>query len=369
MNNFLLKGIYVIAVNFLFPFTGISQTIADTTASPVLAPSLQKGLFETGEVFEITLSGNTRELLNDRGKISQFHPMLLSYKKQGSSDVLLETEIRTRGHFRKIKENCIYPPLLIHFSKTESLKSSIFKEQDKIKLVMPCQGDEYVIHEWLVYKLYNLVTPKSFRTQLVTVKLEDSKNKKTSSSFYGILLEEEQQMAKRNGVVAVKKKMRPEQTEPDAFLTTAVFEYLIGNTDWSVQYLQNIKLLALDSNAVPATVPYDFDLAGIVDAPYAKPAEELNMSSVRERRYRGYCLQDMKKFDSVIALYNRLKTDIYSVYNDCPLLGAKYKKTVIKYLDEFYATINNARTVKKEFEYPCDKNGTGNVVIKGLREE
>ena len=73
------------------------------------------------------------------------------------------------------------------------------------------------------------------------------------------------------------------------------------------------------------------------------------MSSVLERRYRGYCLQDMKKFDSVIALHNRLKKDIYSVYTDCPLQGAKYKKAVIKYLDEFYATINNAGTVKKEF--------------------
>ena len=163
--------------------------------------------------------------------------------------------------------------------------------------------------------------------------------------------------------------MRPDQTDQEAFLTMAVFEYLVGNTDWSVQYLQNIKLLAPDSSAVPATVPYDFDLAGIVDAPYAKPAEELDMNSVRQRRYRGYCIYDMKKFEPVIALYNRLKKDIYSIYTGCPLLDEKYKKATVKYLDEFYATINDPKKWQKDFTYPCDPNGTGNVVIKGLRED
>ncbi len=135
-----------------------------------------------------------------------------------------------------------------------------------------------------------------------------------------------------------------------------------------IQYLQNIKLIAADSNAVPTTVPYDFDMSGLVSTPYARPAEELNMISVRQRRYRGYCMQDMKKFDETIALYNNLKKDIYGVIENCPLLDAKYISSTLKFFDEFYATINNAASLKKEFGYPCDKNGTGNVVIKGLRE-
>jgi hypothetical protein len=258
---------------------------------------------------------------------------------------------------------------LIQFPKDGPQLSSAFREQKKLKLVMPCQGEEYVIREWLVYKLYNLVTPKSFRARLVKVKLEDARNKKSIAPFYGILLEEEKQMAKRNRAVAVEQKLRPEQTQADAFLNMTVFQYLIGNTDWSVQYLHNIKLLMPESQAVPVTVPYDFDHAGIVNAPYAHPAEELRMRSVRERRYRGYCMQDMKAFEPVIAQYNRLKNDIYKTYSDCPLLDAKYIKSTLQYLDEFYATINNPKAWQKEFGYPCDKKGTGNVVIKGLKEE
>src|SRR5207253_8215845 len=146
----------------------------------------------------------------------------------------------------------------------------------------------------------------------VKVELDDVKKKKNRDPFYGILLEEEEQMAKRNHSVLLDKKMiKPEQAEVNNFLTMAVFEYLIGNTDWSVQYQQNIKLLLQDSAAVPMTVPYDFDHAGLVNAPYAKPAEELQMYSVVDRRYRGYCVLDMKEFKEVISLYKQLKKEIY----------------------------------------------------------
>jgi hypothetical protein len=352
---------------FLLFFKAWTQT--SSSESVLKKPTAEKGLFDTDDVLHISLKGNLRNLLNDRTDIPKNYPLVLSYRKEDSSEIIIPVEVKTRGHFRRLKENCDYPPLSLNFSKSEILKSSIFKKQDKLKLVMPCQGDEYVIREWMVYKIYNLVTPKSFRARLVKVTLEDAKNKKAASPFYGILLEEEKQMAKRNGVVAVDRKIRPEQTERDAFLTMAVFEYLIGNTDWSIQYLQNIKLLAPDSAAVPITVPYDFDHAGLVNAPYARPAEELLMSSIRERRYRGYCVQDLKVFDKVIDHFNKLKNDIYALYTTCPLLDAKYLKATIKYFDDFYATINNPGTLKKHFLYPCDKNGTGNVVIRGLKED
>lgn len=352
-----------------FPSTGNAQLPVDSAASAVQHLANRKSLFESDAILEITLSGNIKELLNDRSENSQYHPMLLSYKEEDSSDVAIPVRMKTRGHFRKLRENCFYPPLQINFSKNDLLYASVFKEQDKLKLVMPCKEDDYIIREWLVYKLYNLVTPQSFRARLVRVKLVDTKNKKTFTPFYTIMIEEEKQMARRNGLIAVNKKLQPTQTQREAFLQMAVFEYLAGNTDWGIQYLQNIKLIALDSNAVPIAVPYDFDHAGIVNAPYAHPAEELQMSSVRERRYRGFCIEDMHQFDAVIHLYNSLKNEIYSTYTTCTLLDEKYIKTTVKYLDDFYAIINNPTLLQKEFGYPCDKNGTGNVIIKGLREE
>jgi hypothetical protein len=338
-----------------------------TAISAQTKPASVEGLFENDSVLKITLSGNLRDLMTDKADNPQNHPVTVAYMQDGK-EISVNAEAKTRGHFRRTMGNCTYPPVLLQFTKNETLSSSIFKEQDKLKLVMPCVGDDYVIKEWLVYKIYNLVTPKSFKARLVSVELYDSKKKKSTSPFYGILLEEDKQMAKRNNDVLVKRELRPEQTDAEAFLTMAVFEYLVGNTDWSVQY-QNIKLVAPDSLAIPTTVPYDFDHAGLVSPPYAKPAEELQMNSVRERRYRGYCMQNMEKFGDAIVLYNKLKPAIYKLYTDCTLLDPKYVKSTIKYFDEFYETINDPAKLKKEFGYPCDKNGTGNVVIKGLRGE
>jgi len=354
---------FICVTMLLFSVTGYGQ------APSLQEPSPAPGLFETDKIIDIILSGNVWDILGDRGDNPQLHPIKVAYKGEDSSEISLPAEGRARGHFRKIPENCYYPPILVQFTKSDALKSSIFKEQDKIKLVMPCKGDDYVVREWLVYKLYNLVTPKSLRARLVRAKLTNAKSNKADPSFYGILLEEEKQMAKRNGAIAVTRKLLPGEVSEQDFLTMTVFEYLIGNTDWSIQYLQNIKLIATDSGAIATAVAYDFDMAGIVNTRYAKPAEELQMNSVRDRRYRGYCIEDMKKFDQSIALFNRIKKDIYSLYNDCTLVDEKYKKSTIQYLDEFYAVINNPDKLKKEFGYPCDKNGTGRVVIKGLKDQ
>ncbi|HXB30613.1 MAG TPA: hypothetical protein VNW49_12385 [Puia sp.] len=350
---------------FFSPLHDYNQEIRDSVSAVPQNPR-ENGLFDSYNVLEISLKGNVRELLNDRSDNPRNHPFHLIYKGEDSSLISVPVEAKTRGNFRKQKGNCSHPPVLLQFPKGDIKKSSIFKDNKKLKLVMPCRGDQSVIHEWLVYRLYNLITPKSFRARLVKVKLEDSKNNKEVKPFYGMLLEEEKQMAERNGDIPDKRKLRPEEIETNSFITLAVFEYLIGNTDWSIQFLHNIKLISNSSGSAPIAVPYDFDMSGIVNTFYAKPAEELNMRSVRHRRYRGYCILDMKKYDESIALYNKLKEDIYSLYTKCSLLDAKYIKSTVNFLNDFYTTINDAKEVKNEFEYPCYKHGTGHIVIKGL---
>jgi len=366
--NYCIYSVLVVCYLFL-PLNGNSQDAKNSISQAAEPVSQEKGLFTTDDVLEIRLSGDIRELLNDISDKPQLHHLRLSYRQKDSSVISIPVDAKTRGNFRRLSGNCYYPPILLQFPKGNDTNTSIFKGENKLKLVMPCKGDQYIIYEWLVYRLYNVITPKSFRARLVRLKLEN-KNGKESSPFYGILLEEEKQMAQRNGAVSIKKvKLAPQQTETESFLVMAMFEYLIGNTDWCVQYMQNIKLIAVDSTSVPTAVPYDFDMSGIVNSPYAKPAEELRLSSCRERRYRGYCILDMQQFDKAIELYNNRKEEIYSIYTKCTLLDAKYIKSTVKFLDEFYATINNPKALEKAFGYPCDKSGTGNVLIKGLRED
>lgn len=370
---YVMKNTYIIYLEFFIVcifFININFLDAQTeTPVPVVAAiPAETGLFDSDEPLHITLSGSIRALLGDRLGNPKKYACTLSCAGKDSVASIFPVEVSTRGHFRRLAENCAYPPLRIRFPKDSAHSNTVFWGQQKLKLVMPCTDDAYIVREWLVYKLYNLVTPFSFRARLVRVTLVDDKNKKERGPFYGILIEEEAQMAKRNGMVAIDRKMKPKQTQTDAFLSMAVFQYLIGNTDWSVQFLQNIKLMATDSAAPPVAIPYDFDHSGMVNAPYAGPPVELQMQSVKQRRYRGYCVADMKLFEPVIAQYKHLKNDIYGVYTGCALLDPKYVKSTVQYLDDFYETIESPKGWQKEFFYPCDPKGTGNVVIKGLKD-
>ncbi len=333
-----------------------------------VAQSQSTGLFDSDEIMEFTLRGDLKTLFRDRGDDSQYYPATIYYTNVNDT-FNIPIKIKTRGHFRKISANCTYPPILLNFAKSTTPENSVFYGQDKMKLVTPCRGDQYVIHEYLVYKLYNLITPKSFKARLVKVTYQDTVKNKSTGPYYGMLLEEEDQMAKRNQSISLDKiGFRPEHTQKEDFLKMAVFQYMIGNTDWSVQYLQNIKLISVDSISWPSVVPYDFDHAGIVRTPYAKPAEELKMNSTLERRYRGYCISEMNQYTEIFSLFNQLKEDFYAVYEGNPLLSSGYQKQTLKFLELFFDTINDPVKAQKEFSYPCNKYGTGNVVIKGLRK-
>jgi hypothetical protein len=327
-----------------------------------------KGFFDSAEILEISMRGEFDKLFKDTKGEPQYFDFLLTYVDNFQKPTEIPLKVRTRGHFRREMNICTFPPLLLNFAKG-NVNNTIFQNQDKLKLVMPCKGEKYLLREFYVYKLYNLITDQSYKVRLVKLTLEDlSPKSKDFEPFLCFLIEEEEQMAKRNNMVSVDQELiRPESIVKDDFLRMSVFQYLIGNTDWSVQYRQNIKLMNVDKPSLPIAVPYDFDHAGIVEAPYAKPAPELKMLSVTERRYRGYCIEDIQIFEPTIELFNSKKDEIYSLYATSTILDEKTIKSTTKYLNSFFATINNSKKLKSEFQYPCLQEGTGNVVIKGLK--
>jgi hypothetical protein len=357
--------IFFFGFTFFYPLNLEAQTQSISQFNKDKTPGAGK-LFDNDDLLHFKLKGKLNDLFKDISDNNSYHPVLLQYLEKDSSLVSLELMAKTRGHFRRIKGNCSMPPLLLDFPKKENFKNTIFENQTKLKLVVPCRGDDYVIREYLVYKLYNLISDNSFRAKLVMVDFEDSLNHRKPETHFCILLEDEKKMAERNQSFVLKKKMLDmRSTDIQEFEKMAVFQYMIGNTDWGVPYLQNIVLIAKDSAQAPITVPYDFDHAGIVDASYAAPAPELEIPSILVRLYRGFCETDMKNFAETFALFNHLKNDIYKVYTNCPLLNARDIKFTTKFLDDFYATINNNKKIEQEFGEPCRTKVR--VEIKGLK--
>ncbi|MBX2876164.1 MAG: CotH kinase family protein [Saprospiraceae bacterium] len=335
-----------------------------------IGSSAQGKLFDSDTILELELSGDTRSLFNDREGEASYFKMELTYQDSSGEQIVHPLKVKTRGNFRRDRTNCFYPPLWLNFPKSKIPENSVFAGQDKIKLVTPCRDQKYVVREYLAYKLYQMLSPMSFQARLVKVRYKDSSKGKSSQALYGIILEDKDEMAARNGGKIIKrKKVRPNKTDQSLFLKMATFEYLIGNTDWSIEYQHNVKLMLKDGNLSPLPVPYDFDHAGIVRAPYAQPAPALQMSSIQERRYRGYCVEDMSAFEETFAFFNTHKEAIYKLYQEHPLLEKRYKRSTGKFLDTFYKTINSPKASKKAFLYPCNKQGTAKFIIRGLNTD
>lgn len=305
-------------------------------------------LFASDSVLAFTLTAPFPRILKDRGDKPGTHAAQLRYQPDGAEALTLPVKLTVRGNFRKQWNNCSFPPLLLDVPKKKA-SSSVFANQNKLKLVTHCEGEEYIVREYLVYRLYNLLTEYSFRARLCRVTYVDSAGKRPTETRWGALLEDENDLVKRSGSLPNKlRQISMDNMDSLSMATLAVFEYLIGNTDWSVAYRHNIRLLTVPTLRNPVPVPYDFDHAGIVEAFYALPAEQVGIASVRERVYRSLAYPPAL-FQRVFDRFNQLKPQLYALYANYPHLDSAYVKRTLRYFDAFYEVINNPTTVQTVF--------------------
>lgn len=313
-------------------------------------------LFSSHDMLNITLRGDFKTLLDDVGDERGEHTAYLEYVENGDTTVL-NVKIMTRGNFRRNADNCIFPPLRINFAKKQ-VKGTLFEGIDKMKLVTHCRPNsktyqQYNLSEYLVYRVYNIITDTSFRVRPAWINYVDEPSGKKSQESYGFFIEPDDALAERIGGDESKQKyLFQDSTRYNHMTRLAVFQYLIGNTDWAVSTLHNIKLFVTDSLKAPYAVPYDFDWSGIIQTVYAKPLPRFELESVSDRLFRGYC-RTQEQWDEEFEFYKSKKSEIYKIYEDFEPLGKRQRKDALNYLDEFYEIIDNEALVKMEFFERC----------------
>lgn len=212
--------------------------------------------------------------------------------REGEQWDSLPVNIRARGNFRR--ETCYFAPLKLKFKKSRS-QSSPFRGSERLKMVLPCQlhrntGD-YVLREYLAYKLYECVAPFHFKTRLAEISLFDDRGRReVEFNFYGFFIEDMELLCHRYQGQEIKRRIHPMQQDDLASAQNEFFEYMIANTDYSTKQLHNQKLLFAQNRIIP--LPYDFDMSGLVNAPYAEVTNiqnlQGNITHVTDRIYKGY---------------------------------------------------------------------------------
>jgi hypothetical protein len=292
-------------------------------------------------------------LFGDRGAQRKDHPATLRYGA-GADTGSIAVKLRTRGIFRL--KRCGFPPIRLNLP-ARKVDNTPFAGEDKLKLATHCQGDRSyernLLREYALYRVFNAVTDTSFRVRLAHMTYVDSARHDTVTR-YGFLIESDTALAKRIGADQIhSNNVYDPMTDPSYMTLVAVFQYLIGNTDWSVWKRHNIAIFQkVAEPRLLLAVPYDYDFSGAVNAPYATPPEQLKIQSVRQRVYRGFCQPD-SILAGVLARYRAAKDSIYAAVRAVPDLPERDVRNVLEYFDDFYKVLENPGAVNRELVRPC----------------
>jgi hypothetical protein len=324
-----------------------AQQAADT-ASPRNDP-----LFASSERLVLNFTADFGAIARDRGTEKHDYPGVLSIVAPSGDSVSLHVKVHTRGHYRlKI---CQYPPLKIDFDRDEAART-VFAHQKSLKLVGECRGghtyENYLLEEQLIYRAYNQLTVMSFRVRLAQITYLDAKQKRSPDTRYAFFLEDDDRMAKRNRKAVFAHPVNQAETDSTQMSVFALFQYMIGNTDWAVSALHNVVLI-WDSGGVMYPVPYDFDWSGVISPPYAMPDSSLHLQTVRQRTFRNSECYTPEILARVFARFNAQKDTIYALYRAQEGLEPKRVKQALDYYDDFYRTINDARASRRAFIDGC----------------
>lgn len=316
-----------------------------------------KKLFRSDSVLELTITLPLKDVIfNNKERIE--HNSKLSYTKADGTVTSHLIKVKVRGKTRANKQICSFPPLQLRFNKSDT-ENSIFKDQKKVKLVAHCQNDRnfenYVQIEYLVYKLYQLISPYSFNVRLCRITYIDQNRPDQENIHYGILIESISDLAKRNDMKVFKGNIRNQEAMNKENLDKLVFfQFMIGNLDWSITERHNMKLIKGEKGALPIAVPYDFDYSGIINTPYAVPPEELHLPDVKTRLFRGFCRRN--KYQETIDFYKSIKDDLFAEVNQVSTLNGKSVNSVTKYLESFFEILESDKYIDKKIIRACKVN-------------
>jgi hypothetical protein len=315
------------------------------------------GLFLDDQPLEIDLFLDVKGLCREEGRSScPDVSATLSYSLDGQQHQDIPVLVKTRGSWRSKRDICSVPPLFLAFPEALT-KTTLFAGQDLLPLTTHCNSkhtgyDEYVLKEYLAYRIYELFTDKSVRVRLVHVRYTNPTAKKLPDRHYGFLNEHFFSVAARNGAELWKPRhFDLSQSDPMEMATMELFQYMIGNTDFSALAQHNIVLLR-DPEGRVTPLPFDFDFSGLVWAEYAGPPENLPLHSVRQRFYRGFCHQGLD-WDALFEIFRVQRLPVYELIESVPGLSQQVRKSTHNYLKEFYEILDSPKKRQKKIVTVC----------------
>jgi hypothetical protein len=340
-----------------------------TGALPAFAQETQGGepkadkLFSSDDTMNVTMTGPWQSIMKDE-KNQNPYPAKIEFTDDSGNTISLDITAERRGITRQ--RVCDFPPIRLRVEK-EAAKDTKFRGQKSIKMVTHCKKskryEQYYIMEMLIYQMYNLVTDFSFRVRPLNVKYIDSKTGKTDESRFAFLIEDDSDVAKRHGLKKLNVgKVRLSQLDPKVTSEMSLFQYMIGNIDWAGmsgpspdECCHNVKPIGpepLQRTDPVYPIPYDFDSAGLINAPYAAPPQGVPITKVTQRLYRGYCKKN-SGLEGARTTILAQEAAINALIANESLLTDSTKKKATKYLAKFFKSMKKPKDFERLIIKKC----------------
>ncbi len=248
-------------------------------------------LFASRAPLKLSLSASIKSLKRETND-STYLEGTLGFSQGDQLLDSVDLRVRARGDFRRTQ--CYFAPLKLEFRKSD-IRGTLLEGHKELKLVLPCQigslSDDYVLKEYLAYKLFEVVSPYHYKTRLADIEFTELKGKRERThELTGFLIEDHGTLANRLDGKRYRRNMPPQMQDAYYSVVNNLFQYGIGNTDFSLRIQHNQRLYYIDGKYF--SIPYDFDMSGLVNAPYAtvSNAQTLNVPvyEVTDRAYKGY---------------------------------------------------------------------------------
>ena len=316
------------------------------TSSLIIAQKTEDKFFSSNETLEAKISFTPKTLKKSIVDTIYFDTNL-AYKIDDSFKEM-EIGIRARGNFRR--STCYYPPIKVDFKKKQT-KGTVFEGHKKMKLVLPClkqkDKNDNILKEFIVYKLFEMVYPYHFKTRRLSLEFTDlsKKKKPVVEKLNAFLIEDDKKVAQLHNGKVFERFIPPLAMDADASVRNAMFQYMIGNTDFSTAYQHNNKLLYIDKLIIP--LPYDFDMSGFINPSYAVVNETLNINNIRQRKYRGF-KRDDDIFYKVRNIFIEKKADMLALIKsfEPDFENTSEYEEAFAYIESFFDIIEDDKKFK-----------------------
>ena len=297
------------------------------------------GLFENDRLIEITLRFDITYFMENKPE-DEYLDALLTWHFNDYDSINKVVRLRARGNYRH--RTCPFPPIRINLKKSDMGYADL-QIIDNIKVVTHCRDnkvyEDYMLKEYIMYKLYNIVTDTSFRVRLLKIKYIDTGSKGEYFSRYAFLLEPVDLLETRLNLLEQEDIQPALENIEDALADKlSLFQFMAGNLDWYLPTIHNLKIFSRPDteNQELVVVPYDFDYSGFVNAEYSLPRDDLGLTNVRERAYIGPCRSEAE-WRVLLDEFSEYHDQFIETIREFPYIDRENKKDLVEYVDSFYS--------------------------------